>query len=38
MVTHWTRPIVSHDIGYQVIMISPNYRIVWAINLKRILS
>ena len=24
MVTHWIRPMVSHDIGYREVMISPS--------------
>ena len=37
-VTYWIRPMVSHDIDYWVVMISPSYYIVWVFNLDRILK
>ena len=37
MITHWTQPKVSNDIGFWVVMTSPSYYGVCVFNLKRIL-
>ena len=36
MVTYWTKPMVSDDIGYQVVMISPSCYTIWFLNLEGI--
>ena len=28
IITYWTKLMVSHDIGYRVVMISPSYYVV----------
>ena len=38
LITHWIRHMVSHDIGYRVVMTSPNQNVAQALNLERILS
>ena len=38
MVTHWTRPMVNHDIRPLDSYDSPSYYVVWTLNLEIILS
>ena len=38
IVTHWTRPIMNHDIRLSSCHDSPSYYVAWTINLERILS
>ena len=36
MVTHWTKTMVSHNVGYWIVMNLPDYYTIWALNLERI--
>ena len=38
MVTHWTKPMVSHDLKLSSVMTSPSFFIMLSLNLERILS
>ena len=38
MVTHWTKPMVSHDLNLSSVMTSPSFFIMLSLNLERILS